>query len=70
MFRAPLLCALALLSLTANAPAQNDVAAKPPSVGDVRGLMAEGKLDDASRELDVLARLQPEPAGLRTRPKR
>lgn len=64
MYRAPLLCALVLLALTAGAPAQNDAAARPPSVAEVRALMAQGKLDEASRELNVLAVVQPEPAGV------
>ncbi len=64
MFRAPLLCALVLLALAARVPAQNDAAARPPSVVEVRALMAQGKLDDASRELDTLAAVQPEPAGV------
>jgi tetratricopeptide (TPR) repeat protein len=64
MFRRPWLCALALLLLTAGAPAQKDAAAKTPSVSDVRLLMTEGRMDDAQRELDALASLQPEPAGV------
>lgn len=64
MFRAPLLCALGLLVMPLVAPAQNDGAPRPASVADVRTLMAQGKLEDASRELDSLARVQPEPAGV------
>lgn len=64
MFRAPLWCALALSVLTASAAAQNDIAARPRSVADVRTLMAEGRLDDAIRELDALASVKPEPAGV------
>ena len=44
--------------------AQNDAAAGPPSVAAVRALMAQGKLDDARRELDVLAATQPESPGV------
>jgi predicted Zn-dependent protease len=64
MIRAAWLCALPVLALTSGAPAQNEAAARPPSVAEVRSLMAEGKLDDAQRELDVLAGVQPEPAGV------
>jgi tetratricopeptide (TPR) repeat protein len=64
MLRAPLSCALALLYLTARVPAQNDAAVKPQSLAEVRALLAEGKLDEASRQLDALAHLQPEPAGV------
>jgi predicted Zn-dependent protease len=64
MLRVPLWCALALLTLAASAHAQDNAAAKPPSVANVRALMSQGKFDDANRELDVLARLQPEPAGI------
>jgi predicted Zn-dependent protease len=63
MFRALLLCALAL-ALTASISAQNDAAAHPRSLADVRSLMAQGKLDDASRALDALATEQPEPPGV------
>ncbi len=58
------LCALPVLALTWGARAQDDAAVRPPSVAEVRSLMAEGKLDDARRELDLLAREQPEPAGV------
>jgi tetratricopeptide (TPR) repeat protein len=64
MFRAPLLCALSLLALAASAPAQNDAAVNPPSVAEVRTLIAQGKLDDARRELDALSAVHPEPAGV------
>jgi predicted Zn-dependent protease len=64
MVRAPLLCALASLVLTASVLSQNDAAARPPSITEVRTLMAQGKLDDASRELDALAGVNPEPAGV------
>jgi hypothetical protein len=33
-------------------------------LADARSLMAQGKLDDAQRELETLAALQPEPAGV------
>jgi predicted Zn-dependent protease len=46
------------------AMAQNDAAAGPASVAAARALMAEGKLDDARRELNALAAMQPEPAGV------
>jgi predicted Zn-dependent protease len=62
MSRAVRLCALTLFAVAAGAPAQNNAAAMPPSLADVRSLMAQGKLDDARRELDALARVQPEPA--------
>ncbi len=58
------MCALALSALTASAAAQNDAAARPRSVADVRTLMAQGKLDEAIRELDALASVKPEPAGV------
>lgn len=64
MFRAPLLCALVSVALTTSVPAQSDPPATAPSVAEVRALMAEGKLQDAGVELDALARLQPEPAGV------
>ncbi|HVT96022.1 MAG TPA: tetratricopeptide repeat protein [Acidobacteriaceae bacterium] len=59
-----LLCVLALASLTAYAKAQNDEGTRQPSVADVRALLAQGKLNDASRGLDALASLQPEPPGV------
>ncbi|MFP5228887.1 MAG: tetratricopeptide repeat protein [Acidobacteriota bacterium] len=61
---APWLCALCLFTLPAGVRAQTDSAAKPASVADVRSLMAQGKLDEANRELDALAGAQPEPAGV------
>jgi len=64
MSRVPLLCALTLLTLIAGASAQNHAAANPPSLSDVRSLMAQGKLDDAQRELATLADVRPEPAGV------
>jgi predicted Zn-dependent protease len=64
MSRAPLCSALSLVILSVLAMGQNDGAAGPPSVAAVRALMAEGKLDDAQRELETLAALQPEPAGV------
>ncbi len=63
MFRAPLLCALVLPALAAHTPDQ-DPAPRAPSVAEVRSLMAQGKLDDASRELETLAHVQPEPPGV------
>jgi len=50
--------------VSAGVLAQNDAAARPPSVSDARSLMAKGKLDDARQELDALAGMQPEPAGV------
>jgi predicted Zn-dependent protease len=64
MYRAPLCSALSLLVVSVLAIAQNDAGAGPPSVAAVRALMAQGKLDDARRELDALAATQPEPAGV------
>src|ERR1700728_934276 len=64
MSRAGWLCSFALFALTAGAQAQNDAATKAPSVNDVRSLMAQGKMDDARHELDALANVQPEPAGV------
>ncbi len=64
MCRAPLFSALTLLVASTLAMAQNDAAAGPPSVAGVRALMAQGKLDDARRELDALAAMQPEPPGV------
>lgn len=64
MVRAPRLGALLFFALIARAPAQNNAAVRPPSVDDVRSLMAQGKLDDARRELDALAGMQPEAAGV------
>ncbi len=64
MSRTPRLCALTLLAVSAGVLAQNDAAARPPSVSDARSLMAKGKLDDARQELDALAGMQPEPAGV------
>jgi predicted Zn-dependent protease len=61
MFRVPLYCALALACLTLRAAAQNESVAKPHSVAEARALISAGKLDEAARELDALARLQPEP---------
>jgi tetratricopeptide (TPR) repeat protein len=64
MSRIPRLCALTLLAVSASVLAQKDTTANSPSVADVRALMAQGKLDDARQELDALARIQPEPAGV------
>jgi tetratricopeptide (TPR) repeat protein len=61
---APRLCALCLFVAAASSQAQSDSSTQPPSVADVRSLMAQGKLEDASRELDALASVQPEPAGV------
>lgn len=58
------LCALPLLALASAAPAQSEAPAAASSVADARSLMAQGRLDDARRELDVLATRQPEPAGV------
>lgn len=35
-----------------------------PTVAEVRSLMDQGRLDEAQRELDALAHVQPEPAGV------
>jgi len=64
MLRGPAVCVLALMAAPGIAPAQNESAAKPPSVAEVRTLMAQGKLEDAEHELDLLAGEQPEPAGV------
>lgn len=64
MNRAPWLCALCLFAVAAHAQTQTDPPAKPSPADDVRSLMAQGKLGEASQELDALARLQPEPAGV------
>ncbi len=58
------LCAVGLFALAARVPAQNDAAIRPPSLADVRSLMAQGRLVDAQRELDVLAGVQPEAPGV------
>lgn len=64
MSRASLLLALSLLILVPAAMAQTDTAAIPASVADARSLMAQGRLDDAQRELNSLATENPEPAGV------
>jgi predicted Zn-dependent protease len=64
MLRASAVCVLTLMVAPGGVPAQNEAAAKPPSLADVRSLMAQGRLDDARRELDVLAGEQPEQAGV------
>lgn len=63
MYRAARLWILVWFALAASGPAQ-PVAGADPSVPDARALIAEGKLDDALRELDALAKRQPEPAGV------
>ena len=62
MLRAPLQCALLWLVITSGASAQKDGAVRPASVADARSLIAQGKLDDATHELDTLAGMHPEPA--------
>jgi predicted Zn-dependent protease len=52
------------MAVASSAPAQNETAARPLSVAEVRSLLAQGKLDDARRELDMLAAELPEPAGV------
>jgi predicted Zn-dependent protease len=64
MLRVPTVCLLTLVAAPVGVCAQSEVATKPPTVADVRSLMAQGKLDDAQRELDILAGEQPEPAGV------
>jgi predicted Zn-dependent protease len=64
MFRVHRLCTLALFAVGVGAGAQNNAAAMPPSIAAVRSLMAQGKGDDARRELDALASARPEPAGV------
>jgi predicted Zn-dependent protease len=64
MLRASAVCVLTLMVAPGGVPAQNEAAATPPSLADVRSLMAQGRLDDARRELDVLAGEQPEQAGV------
>lgn len=64
MFWGPCFCACALFALMPGAPAQNNAAASPPSVAEVRSLIDRGRLDDARRELDTLAGEKPEEAGV------
>ncbi|HEX4312138.1 MAG TPA: tetratricopeptide repeat protein [Acidobacteriaceae bacterium] len=64
MFWAPRLVVLALFVLTAGALAQQGATAKSPSVTDVRLLMAQGRTEEAQRELDALASVKPEPPGV------
>jgi tetratricopeptide (TPR) repeat protein len=64
MSRACWVIVLALAATATCSPGQNDGAAAPLSVADARSLMAQGKLDEAGRELDALAGRSPEPAGV------
>ena len=64
MSRASWLSVLTLVATATCSPGQTDAAAPAPSVASVRSLMAQGKLDDARRELDTLASANPEPAGV------
>jgi predicted Zn-dependent protease len=64
MSRAFPFLALTLITLSAGALAQKDAAASTPSLADVRSLMAQGRLDEAQRELNTLAGAHPEPAGV------
>jgi predicted Zn-dependent protease len=64
MVRAPAVFVLTLMGVAGSTLAQSEGAARPPSVAEVRSLMAQGKLDDAGRELEVLAAEQPEPQGV------
>lgn len=64
MFRASRLCILACVALATSGPAQAVPSAGPPSVRDARALMAQGKTEEAVRELDALATQRPEPAGV------
>lgn len=64
MLRVLTVFTLTLMTAPGGVPAQNEAAAQPPSVADVRSLMAQGKLDEAQRKLEVLAAEQPEPAGV------
>jgi tetratricopeptide (TPR) repeat protein len=64
MLRAPAVCLLTLTGVSGSAPAQNDAAVRPPSIAEVRSLMAQGKMDDALQALEVLAVQRPEPSGV------
>jgi len=64
MSRDSRLLALSLMILTAGVPAQNDSAGSPATLADVRALMAQGRLDEAQRDLESLAGIRPEPAGV------
>ncbi|HEX3987681.1 MAG TPA: tetratricopeptide repeat protein [Acidobacteriaceae bacterium] len=58
------LSVVALAVLTAGVPAQNPPTSGSASVASARDLVAQGKLDDALRELDALAAEHPEAAGV------
>ncbi len=64
MFRGSRLSVLIFAALAANGSAQTLSAPEAPSVAEARALMAGGKAAEAMRELDALAVVRPEPAGV------
>ncbi len=58
------LCVVALAASAASVPAQVAAGPATASVASARDLVTEGKLDDALKELDVLAAQRPEPQGV------
>src|SRR5579875_1188871 len=58
------LCVLASAALAGGNPAQVDTGSGSPTVASARDFVTQGKLDDASRALQVLAAERPEPAGV------
>ena len=59
MLQASGLSVVILLAVSAGASAQS-----APSVAEARSLMTQGRIQEAERELDALARLTPEPSGV------
>jgi len=58
------LSVVAFAALAAGVSGQPVSGAETPTVASARDLVTQGKLDDALRELDVLAAQQPEPGGV------
>ena len=57
-------CVFAWVAVAAGVPAQPAASSGTASLASARDLVTEGKLDEARRELDVLAAERPEPGGV------
>lgn len=64
MRRCTWFCLIAWIGLSAGVRGQSVGGAGPASLASARDLVTQGRLDDALRELDVLAAQRPEPAGV------